>query len=359
MTKPTVCLNMIVKNESKVIERCLNSLKDHIDYWVIADTGSTDDTKEKIQRILKDVPGELWDIPWQNFAFNRTAVLKAAKGKCDYNLIIDADETFNAKDDFKADLKEDCISGNIRYLSGFEFGRVMFLKDHCDWHYKGVVHNYAFTDKAVATTGNIYSCEIIHHCDGFSHGDERTKYLRNVELLTAELERDPTDTRSAFYIGESYRDAQEPEKAIEAYKHRISMGGWEEEVFWCYYQIALANKNLESFFDAYEYRSTRAEPMFVIAVLFYQANKINSARLIFEQIVDHPVPQDTLFSDTSIYIWKIKDFMGLIYYKLGMFKIALEIYNYLLTVVPETEIERTKANVQFCIDRLGEMANAS
>lgn len=33
----TVSLVMIVKNESKIITRCLDSVKDYIDYWVICD----------------------------------------------------------------------------------------------------------------------------------------------------------------------------------------------------------------------------------------------------------------------------------------------------------------------------------
>jgi len=46
--KPTVCLNMIVKNESEVITRCLKSVLPLIDYWVISDTGSTDGTQKII-----------------------------------------------------------------------------------------------------------------------------------------------------------------------------------------------------------------------------------------------------------------------------------------------------------------------
>jgi glycosyltransferase involved in cell wall biosynthesis len=49
----SVCLNMIVKNESKVIERCLRSVKGCIDYWVIVDTGSTDDTQKNNNRLSK------------------------------------------------------------------------------------------------------------------------------------------------------------------------------------------------------------------------------------------------------------------------------------------------------------------
>ena len=42
----TICLNMIVKNEAAIIADTLDNILEHmpIDYWVIADTGSTDDT---------------------------------------------------------------------------------------------------------------------------------------------------------------------------------------------------------------------------------------------------------------------------------------------------------------------------
>ena len=84
LAQPTVCLNMIVKDESAVIERCLNSVKEHIDYWVIVDTGSTDGTQEIIQRTLKDIPGILYARPWVDFAHNRNEALQFAKGKTDY-----------------------------------------------------------------------------------------------------------------------------------------------------------------------------------------------------------------------------------------------------------------------------------
>ena len=51
--RSSICLVMIVKNEAEVIKRCIDSVKDHIDYWVICDTGSTDDTKNIIKQITK------------------------------------------------------------------------------------------------------------------------------------------------------------------------------------------------------------------------------------------------------------------------------------------------------------------
>src|SRR5271157_3544084 len=87
-----ICLNMIVKNESKVIARCLESVKGLIDTWVIVDTGSTDSTKEVIAECLKGIPGELYERPWVDFAANRNEAMQLSKGKAYYLLFIDADE---------------------------------------------------------------------------------------------------------------------------------------------------------------------------------------------------------------------------------------------------------------------------
>ena len=75
----TICLNMIVKDEAHIIENTLIKLLDKvkIDYWVISDTGSTDNTKEIIVDFFKQrgIPGELYDDAWQNFGHNRTMAL--------------------------------------------------------------------------------------------------------------------------------------------------------------------------------------------------------------------------------------------------------------------------------------------
>ena len=42
----TISLCMIVKNEEKVLARCLDSIADLMDEIIIVDTGSSDNTKE-------------------------------------------------------------------------------------------------------------------------------------------------------------------------------------------------------------------------------------------------------------------------------------------------------------------------
>jgi glycosyltransferase involved in cell wall biosynthesis len=66
-----LCLNMIVKNESHIIKNTLTKLlkKVNFDYWVISDTGSTDNTKELITEFFKelDIPGELYNDEWKEW----------------------------------------------------------------------------------------------------------------------------------------------------------------------------------------------------------------------------------------------------------------------------------------------------
>ena len=75
----TICLNMIVKDESHIIEETLNNITSYIDldYWVISDTGSTDNTKEIIKLFFekKKIKGELHEDSWKDFGHNRTVAL--------------------------------------------------------------------------------------------------------------------------------------------------------------------------------------------------------------------------------------------------------------------------------------------
>jgi glycosyltransferase involved in cell wall biosynthesis len=89
----TICLNMIVKNEAPVIGRCLLSVRPIIAHWVIVDTGSTDGTQALVRDALRDLPGELIERPWVDFAPNRNEALDAAGRRSDYILLIDADDT--------------------------------------------------------------------------------------------------------------------------------------------------------------------------------------------------------------------------------------------------------------------------
>ena len=79
-TLPKICLNMIVKDEAHILEKRLSSLceKIKIDYYVICDTGSSDNTKEIITTFFEkqNIKGDLYDHEWKNFGYNRTKALE-------------------------------------------------------------------------------------------------------------------------------------------------------------------------------------------------------------------------------------------------------------------------------------------
>jgi glycosyltransferase involved in cell wall biosynthesis len=139
---------MIVKNERPVIARCLASVRPLIDTWVIVDTGSTDGTQDHIREVLAELPGELHERPWVDFAHNRSEALKLARGKADYVLIIDADEILEFEPDFVLpSLSADCyhfaiISGDYAYF------KAQLVRDALPWRYEGVLHEYICCDQA-------------------------------------------------------------------------------------------------------------------------------------------------------------------------------------------------------------------
>ena len=90
---PTLCLNMIVKNESRIIKRLLDSVISIIDTYCICDTGSTDNTVQIIEDYFKEkgLHGKIVREPFKDFSYNRNYALQSCIGLSDYVLLLDAD----------------------------------------------------------------------------------------------------------------------------------------------------------------------------------------------------------------------------------------------------------------------------
>jgi len=110
--KTKICLNAMVANESRTIIRMLESCYKYIDYWVIQDNGSKDNTKELINDFFKEkgIPGFLYEIEWKFPGFNRNHTLQEclkSDHKCDWILRMDADEQLKVEDDFDWSILDD------------------------------------------------------------------------------------------------------------------------------------------------------------------------------------------------------------------------------------------------------------
>ena len=277
-TKNTICLNMIVKNESQIITRLLESVLPIIDTYVICDTGSTDNTIEIIKSFFKtkNIKGEVIQEPFKNFGYNRTFALKAAKHKATYALLLDADMIFKIELSFnKENLNADAYS-IIQKNNCITYYNTRLIRLDIDAECMGPTHEY-YKLHANARHEKLDSLWIMDIGDG---GCKSDKFSRDINLLTKGIEEEPNNERYYFYLAQSYKDSGNYEKAIEYYVQRVQMGGWNEEVYFAAYQISNCYMALNKFAEmeywalkATEIRPCRCEALYLLAKFFRMNNQ--------------------------------------------------------------------------------------
>jgi len=361
--KPTVCLNMIVKNETKVITRCLASVKPIIDYWVIVDTGSTDGTQQLIKDFMKDVPGELFERPWKNFGHNRNEALQLAKNKADYLLFIDADEVLAFEPGFKMPNLDKDFYHVMTLYSGTTYARVQLIKNSLDWRWVGVLHE-ALDSPNAHTNDILKGVNDVVFTDGARSQDPQ-KYQKDAKVLEEGLLEEPNNSRYVFYLAQSYRDAGEHEKALKNYERRVTMGGWDEEVFWSIMQTGLLKEALKkpheeiitSFYQSYHHRPVRAEPLFYLAN-YYRRKGDYAAGYLIASIADKiPFPKDILFVEKWMYEHGIALELSICAYWIGKYDECMAVSSRMLSNpnLPQSVRECVERNVGFTRAKLVEI----
>jgi glycosyltransferase involved in cell wall biosynthesis len=364
----TICLNMIVRDEAPVIRRCLDSVRPLIDYWVIVDTGSTDGTQEIIREHLKDVPGELHERPWRDFAHNRSEALALARGRGDYVLVIDADETLQIADGFELPaLVRDSYNIHVLY-GGCSYMRRQLVSNSLPWRYEGVLHEYITCEQA-RTEELLRGLQTVPFHDG-ARARDATTYRRDALVLERALIDDPQNARYVFYLAQSYRDAGDLELALRNYKRRVEMGGWPEEVWYSLYQAAHLRERmgapwpevLDAYLTAWQYVPDRAGPLFRVGMHYQREGEHHAAHLFFGRAMRIPCPgPDRLFVEQALYDYQLPIEYAVACFYVGAHAEAVEINNRLLRsgLLPPHAIEQVVRNRRFSLAALFPKAEAA
>ena len=224
---PTICLNMIVKDESHIIRHTLELLcnKIHFSYWVICDTGSTDNTKQIIVDFFaeKEIDGELHSHVWKDFAHNRTLALNEAFNKTDLLFVFDADDEIHGDIKMPRSVDFDGYLLNFGASYVIAYQRILLINNRIHWGYKSVVHEYIYclnqTCKITVLDGDYY---VFSGRTG-NRSKDPNKYLKDAEILKdayyeAKKKDDALYLRYGFYCANSYRDFGDSVEAIKWYK---------------------------------------------------------------------------------------------------------------------------------------------
>ena len=300
----TICLNMIVKNEAHVIERCLSRVKPFISSWAILDTGSTDNTPELVRRALKGVPGVFAEHEWQGFAGSRNRALDLARqSKADYILFLDADAEFQAPEGWSPSLDSDAL--HLRHVLGdYEYWKPILVRASLPWRWKAQIHEYL--DLAPGFSCRKLEGAWVHERHEGARSKDPNTHAKDAILLEG---MDLTDTRNVFYLAQSYGDSGQWDKALQMYLKRAAMGGWDEEIYFSILQTAriMAWKNypkefvIMTYLLAYEARPSRAEPLGYLAD-FLAASMPKTGRMFADLCKQKPIPtQDLLYIERKFY----------------------------------------------------------
>lgn len=232
MKKLKVYVYAICKNESKFVSDYVKSMKEADGIYVL-DTGSTDDTVEKLKKM--DVVVKQEKIEPFRFDIARNKSLDMVPKDADICVCTDFDEVFVPG--WREKLEQVWVKENptrVEYLYNWSFNEYglpattfymskIHKRDGYIWHHPvhEVLKCLQKEEKSVVAEGIVLN----HHQDVTK---KRTSYLPLLELSVKE---DPTDDRNMHYLGREYMYYERWNEAIDTLiKHlNLESSTWKDE----------------------------------------------------------------------------------------------------------------------------------
>jgi len=318
---PRIVLNMIVKNESAVIGRCLEAALPFVDGYVVCDTGSTDATVALVEEAAarRRVPGRVVRHGWKDFGHNRTEAAAEARAWVEgqgwplgdaYLLFVDADMVLAARPGFdRAALRAPSYqiaqhNGSLHYYN------LRLARLSHEWRSVGVTHEYWEAQPGAPPPERLEALWIDDRGDG---GSKTDKFERDIRLLEAALRDAPANPRTMFYLAQSYHDVGRWADAQAMYHRRWQAGGWEEERWYarfregvCALRLGDHERGAGLLLQAFQERPTRAEPLHALARHYREHGQSELAMLAAVRGLEVRYPSaDVLFVAKSVYDWEL------------------------------------------------------
>jgi glycosyltransferase involved in cell wall biosynthesis len=393
--RPAICLSMIGRNEADTIQETLDSVAPYVSSWMIVDTGSDDGTQELITNHMArlGIPGELCQRPWRDVGHNQAEALTLARDRGDYIWVIDADDKVVGTPDFTG------LGADIYWLRYVDDGgdiawRPRLFRDGVRIDYADPLDEYAARDDEPCLVG--VRLEGDYHIKsrrlGARNLDPEKMFAHDRDLLLAQVERNPDDARSVFFLAQRYFDLGDFVNARKWYERRAEMvvGGdvnesdikdapeqiaargldeWNQIVYYSMLRLAQSMAELgepwpdvqDAYLRAWQFRPTRAEPLHAIAVHYRSEQEYQLGYLFAQSAAQIPVPeQDTQFVRLDIHGWGATDEQAICASWLGKHAEAFALCRAMLARpdIPDDQRQRITVNRDFSVPAMIEAASS-
>jgi len=284
--RPTICFATMCKNEEHCIKNTLESVYKHIDYWIVCDTGSTDETCNIVRNFFaeKGIPGELFVDEWQGFDKNKTLMMERAKDKADYIMHLDADDLLVGDLHFPMEK----VGSDAYFIpvkrGGSEWKALIIFNGRIHWKFCGVAHTIikSYDREHGYSTGDLSSPDFYISGEGIgSRSFDPKKYFYDAEKLQKQFfdtlvdDPDGLNTRSVFYAAQSYMDCNMYTEALQWNRLYLKLKDtWIEEYFEAQMRISRIYMILQKPIDqvywemqkAIDVFNDRAEPHYYLGI---------------------------------------------------------------------------------------------
>lgn len=314
--RPTICAGLIVKDEESVLPRCLASLKGVVDGIYVVDTGSSDRTLEIVRSASSNFERVEWEVftdaseqdgegnwrLWDFSAARNRFVEGIERLGYDFVLWMDADDELLSPELKELVLDPADAHGVIVKANG-EWTHHRLWRTGLGIRFTGRCHEYPDLDGIrVKNHSHVF---IQHHG---SPGGGEPSLERNLRILTREMAEAP-NPRSAFYLGNTYRELGRLSEAAAAYQKRVDFGvGYADEYYFAflYYGRCLEASGQREKARSVFLRGLSEQPGWSefwtsLALLEYRAGNLGHALGYAFLALDRPIPKTLLWRETAAY----------------------------------------------------------
>lgn len=345
---PLLVVVIMVKNEAH-IEReepvIIETLKPYVDAGVDAyfvfDTGSTDDTIEVTKQYFEQkgiTRGYIAQEPFIDFATSRNRALELAEQQfpnaC-FMLMPDAEWYMHNVEGLIEFCKKEAFNFHINTYtvrtisSWYDYTQQRLFRVGAGARFIGAVHECVDSYSMEKVPGDIW-----FEFRRSSQGNERSalRWKRDLEILKRAFKKNPKDSRTVFYLAQTYECLGKCKQAYKYYDLRVKLGGWQEEAFVAQLRMGQMAEHMEetaptdwmvplyNYIKAFSMRPGRAEPLIAISKHFLEKGDHHTAFVFAQRACQIPYPQDDLlFVEKYFYDYIRWDVLGQCAWYVGYF----------------------------------------